>query len=425
MKDQKTSKKPPISGRKKPPSQKPSPTSIDRAGGPVARPSSKSVGAPKKKPGLRDTTVGRQDAGIAGVAVGVTGAAAVTAAAAGALTEETRAKLDRLQRDFGSLQESKLLTSVHNEMADIHSTLSLLPTEIEELRTRGYVFRSFLEKVQVLTEQWQEMNDRVAREVSKRVQELERNSDTTESALHQAMSGNTAQISRAESAINTFESKVRAARSAVEAMYAPLKQNVNQTNRQVQEIRQLLEQIDEASFQLLPAECPIAACKARLMEREAEGPEGLLFLTDERILFEQKEEVATKKVLFITTQKETVQEFIFAIPIGQVEEAKASDKKKFLGRKEMLELLFAPGADLRSATLRLLGAENEEWVRLIGRVKSGEIDKERTQPKDEAVVEAAQAAPTKCPTCGATLAVEIVRGMREITCDYCGSIIRL
>ena len=47
-------------------------------------------------------------------------------------------------------------------MADIETTLSLLPTEIEELRTRGYVFRSFLEnKVNVLAEQWEEVQGRV------------------------------------------------------------------------------------------------------------------------------------------------------------------------------------------------------------------------------------------------------------------------
>ena len=63
--------------------------------------------------------------------------------------------------------------------------------------------------------------------------------------------------------------------------------------------------------------------------------------------------------------------------------------------------------------------------KFISWVESFEIAKERAKPKDEAVVEAVRAAPTKCPTCGATLSVEIVRGMREITCEYCGSVIRL
>ena len=345
---------------------------------------------------------------------------------AGTVREETRAKLDDLQRELGNLQSSLLLTSIHNEMGSIETTLSLLPTEIKELRTRGYAFRSFLEnKIKVLAKQWKDINSRVSREVSRRQRELEREADEAESALQQAMSGRASQVSRAESAINTLESKVRAAQSAVGAMYQALEQNVGQTQSQVKEIRWLLDQVDEASFPLYPAEDPVAACEAQYMETKKEGPKGVLYLTDARLILEQKEEKATKKLLFITTEKETIQQLVFETPIGQVEEFKASDKG-FLGRKEMLELLFAPEADLSGATLRLHGgADNEDWAGLIGRVKSGEIDKERTQPKEETVVEAARAAPTKCPTCGATLSVEIVRGMREITCEYCGSVIRL
>jgi hypothetical protein len=276
----------------------------------------------------------------------------------------------------------------------------------------------------VLAEQWEEVHDRVSREASRRMRELEREADVAESALRQAMSGRSSQVTRAEGAISTLEHKTRAAQSAIEAMYETLKENVDQTRSQVEQTRWLLDQIDEASFQLHPAEDPVAACRAQYMETKKDGPEGVLYLTDERLIFEQKEEVATKKVLFIATEKETVQQLIFEVPIGQIEETKTS-QKGFLGRKEMLTLPFAPEADLSGATLRLHGAENEDWAGLIGRVKSGEITKERTQPKDEAAVEAARAAPTKCPTCGATLSVKIVRGMREITCEYCGSVIRL
>ncbi len=77
---------------------------------------------------------------------------------AGALSEDSQAKLDGLQDNFNDLQESMLLTRVHTEMADVETTLSLLPSEIETVRTRGYAFRSFLEnKVNVLSEQWDEI----------------------------------------------------------------------------------------------------------------------------------------------------------------------------------------------------------------------------------------------------------------------------
>jgi len=347
------------------------------------------------------------------------------ATTAGTVSEETRAKLDNLQDQLGDLQESLLLAGVQDDMGEIETALSLLPAEIEELRTRGYVFRRFLEnKANVLAGQWEAVHDRVSREVARRTRELEQEADLARSTFRQAMSGQASQVTRAEAEIQSLEHKVRAAQAAVGAMYGTLRQNVDQTRAQVEEIRWLLDQVDEAGFQLYPAEDPVAACRAQYMEAKKEGPQGVLFLTDERLIFEQKEEKATRKVLFITTEKETIQQLIFALPVGQIEEFQASDKG-FLGRKEMLELRFAPEADLSGATLRLHGADNEEWAGLIGRVKAGEIARERTRPKEEEAVEAARAAPTKCPTCGATLAVEIVRGMREITCEYCGSVIRL
>jgi hypothetical protein len=392
--------------------RKPTTPRAKRPAGPSRETHSGTI-AEKRKRGVPTSRATKRPAGTA-------------APPAGPLNEETRAQLDRLQDQFTRLQSSLLLTDVQNEIAKVESTLSLLPTEIEGLRARGYVFRSFLEnKVGVLSEQWDATKGGIAGEVSERTRALEPDANAAERALQQAMSGNTSLMARAESAIETLESKVYAAQSAVEAMYEPLQQNVDQTRRQVEEIRWLLDQIDEASFQLHPAEDPVAACEAQYTERQEEGPKGVLYLTDERLIFERKEEVATKKVLFITAAKETIQELVFAVPLGQIDESKASDKKKFLGRKEMLELLLAPEADLSGVTLRLLNAENEEWSALIGRVKSEEIVKERTRPKDEAAVEAARTAPTKCATCGATLSVEIVRGMREVTCEYCGSVIRL
>ena len=343
----------------------------------------------------------------------------------GTVSEETRKKLEALQSKLGEQQEALLLTSARTEIEDITTTLSLLPTEIEELRTRGYVFRSFLEqKVSVLAEQWAKTQGRASREIARHQQGLKQEAAAAENAVRLATSGRASAVARAESAVETLECKVDAARSAVGAMYDTLQENVDQTHSQVKDIRWLLDQMDEACFPLHPAEDPVAASEAQYMETKKDGPKGVLYLTDERLIFEQKEKKATKKVLFIATEKEQLQEQIFAVPVGQIDEVKTS-QKGFLGHKQMMEVLFAPEADLSGALLRLRGADNEEWAALIGRVKSGEIAKERTRPKDEAAVEAARAVPTKCPTCGATLSVEIARGMREITCEYCGSVIRL
>jgi hypothetical protein len=387
-----------------------------------------------KKPLTKQTTTAPRPSAIKSVkrppshiSSAAVGAAAVGgAAAAGAVAVAgAPAELGSLQDRLGRLQESLLLNEARQEMGDIESGLSMLPAEVEALRTRGYVFRSFLDqKLRVLAEQWDETRDRVAQEIDRRTRDLEMDASAAESALRQAASGGSAAIGRASSTIDTLEHKVGAAQSAVEALYENVQTNLQQCRTQIEQIRWLLDQVDEATFELYPAEDPVLAVRAQYMKSKKDGPEGVLLVTDERLIFEQKEEVTTKKVLFIATEKEKLQETLFAVTVGQIEEVKTS-QKGFLGSKQLLDIVFTSDADLSGVTMRVIGADNDEWAALIGRVRSGEIANERTSPKDETAVEAARKAPTKCTTCGATLDVEIVRGMREIKCDYCGSIIRL
>jgi hypothetical protein len=340
-----------------------------------------------------------------------------------AQAETAQERLEALSTQLSALQQAATLTDIHDDLEDVDSVLTVLPADVEALRARGYVFRNYLErKSEVLAEQWADMRERVVQETRRRSYELEREVARAGGALQAAHTGGTAQIASAESAINLLGTRVSAAQDAVEAMFDTLDDNVTQTQAQVEAVEWSLDQADQASFGFHPAEDLVAACRAQFLETKKEGPEGILFLTDERIIFERKEDVATKKVLFITTEKETVQEAVFAVPIGQVEEVKAS-QAGLLGHKEMLEIDFTREAPLSEARLRLRGADNEEWAGLIGRVRSGDIAGERTRPKEE--VEAAQDVPTKCPTCGAQITVSVVKGMREITCEYCGSLIRL
>jgi hypothetical protein len=344
-----------------------------------------------------------------------------------ALTE----KFDELETKFETLYKAALLSEVSDDLEDTDSALAALPVTLETLRSRGYAFKSFLEKkITVLQEQWDDLEERVLDGVDSRSEELIKETDKAAALLDQARarSGSSAkrQLDRCESALTRLESKVDAAQQALEGMYDTLDNNVDQTQRQLEAIAWALDQVDEASFRLYPAEAVVAACEAQLLERgDDEGPKGIFYLTDERVLFEQKEEVATKKVLFVTTEKKKVQELRFKVPIGNVEEMKATDKGT-IRHKELLELNFGGDASLRRAHLRLLGgADSEEWQGFIGRVVSGDIAQERVAPKDEAAVEAARAAPTVCPTCGAQFTQAIVRGMQEITCEYCGASVRL
>jgi hypothetical protein len=102
----------------------------------------------------------------------------------------------------------------------------------------------------------------------------------------------------------------------------------------------------------------------------------VLYLTDQRLIFEQKEEIATKKVLFITTAKHKVQGLKWAIPLNDVQDAQGS-KRGFLNKDDYLTITTSSGSPFQSADIHLNGESGENWREHIQRARSGAFASER------------------------------------------------
>ncbi len=345
---------------------------------------------------------------------------------------------DALQDDasrFSYLQNQLLLTDINDDIGDSDAAVAALPGNLENIRARGYVFKSYLEKkVETLTAQWQETRPRVVEAVETQQRSLQMDATNVQNLLNRRQS--------ASLALTSLEGKVHAAQNTVRGLYDNLDDNLNQTQQQIDDVSWTMQQAELASFGFLPTEAPVEAVPANWKKPgDNDGVDGMLMLTDQRLLFEQKEEVATKKILFITTEKKKVQALNWQIPAAHIDKA-AGAKKGLMGKDDFLTLTCSSdgafqnadgsplyiqgvGGKMTGMELHLKGETGEAWQGFIGRVKSKEIEKERTVPVDEKAVEAAAAAPTKCPTCGATLNQTVMRGQTEMKCDYCGSVIRL
>jgi len=343
--------------------------------------------------------------------------------------DPTIARVEGVERDLRGLQDDVAMTDIQDALGEIDAQVRDLPGAIQALRSRGYVFKKYLEnKAQVLTGQWADMRGRVMAAVDEQSRLLREQADQAQQRVTPLRwNRDEGEVAAVESVIADLESRLRAATRAIQNMYEPLRENISQTAGQIKEVAWTLDQVDAASFKLYPGEGVVAAVKAQWMTSEKEGPKGIFYVTEDRLLFEQREEVATKKVLFITTEKQKLQELKWQAAVGQVEQVTASEQGGAIlgiGKKELLGLGFDNRVPIRQALLRL-EADSDAWQALIGRVKSGDIAGERTCPRDEAIKEAVRAAPTKCPTCGAGITQAIVRGMNEIKCEYCGAVIRL
>lgn len=209
---------------------------------------------------------------------------------------------------------------------------------------------------------------------------------------------------------------------------------VDTLNKETNMLKQHLEHITWAFDQLAASTVRLHAAEGLIEVVEAvwapngkedkDDPKGFLVLTDQRMIFEQDEEIATKKVLFITTAKERVQKQLFEFPVVLIQDIVGS-KMGFFKNEDHIDMKLASGAPFPTCHIHLFHQGCEYWDGLIGKVKSGEFDRDRAVVISQDVLDKVKNAPTKCPSCGGTFSKPVLRGQEAITCEFCGAVTRL
>lgn len=347
--------------------------------------------------------------------------------------QQITSEINALQTKIGWLQESVRLSKTRDAVEDLQTNVNGMAQRIASLRTRGYFFEKDLEgQAQSFVASWALLYPNLQSQINLQSSTLTNALRPIEMQLPQlaAAAGNpvTARglLSSLQSAVGQLESKITAAERTVNGMYDQFNNQVYAATKHLNDIEYLVTQLAEASFQLLPTEGGIAAIKAvwcKTGKEQKDDPEGVLYLTDQRILFEQKEEIVTKKVLFVATEKEKVQNLQLEAPVALVEKVDTS-KQGMLKNEDHIEIQFASGAPVRGAHFHIWD-DCAEWQALINRSKSKDFDKGRAVAIDQAAADKVKAAPSQCPACGGNINQVVLRGQDTLTCEYCGNVIRL
>jgi hypothetical protein len=135
---------------------------------------------------------------------------------------------------------------------------------------------------------------------------------------------------------------------------------------------------------------------------------GVLFLTDQRLLWEDRVGDFELKI---------------EVPVSAITNAK--EKVDEEASAEYLELTFGAGAPLDSARFLLSLPVAEEWLQMIGQARSGGYEADRAVEIDKEELERIRNAPSQCSNCGAAFTAPILRGQKEITCEFCGVATRI
>jgi hypothetical protein len=345
-----------------------------------------------------------------------------------------RTDIQTAQNKMNTLQIGVRLTDIRDQLDDFETKTSMLPSRIAAVRTKGYVFGKNIEnRAATMRSDWIALSLKVLEQTNLQSNRLDMDMRALESIMLQLTSraanvGAAAPyLNQVNSGISTLESKVQSTQNTIRGMYDEFSAGLYKLSSELDHIEWMLAQYSTAKFPLLNTEAPVNAVKADLEITGKEGkgdPKGILYLTDKRLLFEQKEEIATKKILFITTEKEMVHKLLFEFPAVLVGKINVS-KEGFFKNEDHIDLELLSGGPFTVVHFHLDGQDCNEWQSQINKVKSKEFDLDRVVAVSEKELEKVKKAPSICPGCGGGINKPVLRGMDTITCDYCGYVIRI
>ncbi len=93
--------------------------------------------------------------------------------------------------------------------------------------------------------------------------------------------------------------------------------------------------------------------------------------------------------------------------------------------QDHLRIFFTSQGPYDKTQFHLLNKDNKEFSQTIRRIQAGDYLKNRTEEIEAEVIERVKNAPSQCPGCGGAISQKILRGQDSITCEYCGTVIRL
>jgi len=334
-------------------------------------------------------------------------------------------EIEAIREQFTGLIRRVKLTDTVEDVSILGNKIEKLPEEIDNIRDRGYIFRAHLEdKVEVMAEQWDAMQNRVDDWNEDEAKDLDDDLEDIEKLLteigDELTVGDKRIKAKVETMLSILDEKVKVSEEQIETIYEEVERECNTTYSQINKIKTYLDQADEASFDFNSGENVFMVAKAE-WDDGGEKPDGMFFVTNQRLIFEQKEKTGKRFGMFGGKE---VQDVLWEAPINLLEGLEA-ENKGMMGGKDMLNMTFGSGAPYGHIVVELKGGvDNKYWLAQINRLRRGELDGSSVVEADDDLKERMQNAPTSCSTCGATLP-QLMAGQTQLTCEYCGTSVRI
>lgn len=360
----------------------------------------------------------------------LSGSASASVAGAPDPMEPFKTRISTLKSNIDDIPKQVRLSDVRDAAENIETQANRVADLANQVREMGYAWEKDLEPRCIdYRRRWQDLKPQVMARIEQESSALANRVTQVRYqgnyALQHATTPSNAdkELSDGERAVNALLNEAKAASTSIRGMFDQFSADLGKLEAHLNTVKQMLERAAQSKIEWLPGEAIVQNVPAKWDRDGNDDPRGYLVLTDARLIFERDEEIATKKVLFIATEKKRVQEVMWAIPLAQMSAVSAS-KRGLMGHEDHLDFEFAPSAPLPRAHLHIDGQDANEWQGIVNRAKTGGLESTRVVALSDAEKNRLKNAPTKCPNCANPLTAPILRGQTEIKCPACGTVTR-
>lgn len=320
-----------------------------------------------------------------------------------------------VQNEVAELMDEVALKAVYSELANLENEMRSLERKLAGLRARGYMIEKSLEAdITILASQWDRVKGNAEKTIEGQSRMLAEQMTSINASLGRlvGMSGNLESarphFMQLKSAVASLEASADAADAAVIGQFDAYADEVEALAAHLDWVDWMLDALETASFRLLATESGVAAVEAVYARPGLEPENGILFLSDQRLLWEDRVGAFELKI---------------DVPLQQVEEVQKNTAEE--SGQEFLDVSLGTGAPYPSARFELSMPVAEDWIKMIGRARSGGYAQDRAVEISQGDLDRIKNAPQQCSNCGAVFTDPVLRGQTAINCEYCGVVARL
>jgi hypothetical protein len=337
-------------------------------------------------------------------------------------TQNTRqnlyqSKINGLMGEINTLRMQ--LSGTENKVNSVDNVLSKLPSRISAIRQMNYKIQVNLEGDQLTaSERWSQIGPSIKLEVSNQASILKNELSSLERDVNarristsfdiSGLMGLDLRLNTVKVLVYNFSSRIDKDMLPLQSILAPLEQGVSVAE-------EVVKLTSAASYQWKEGETPVIAIHAKNMNEKTEG---VLTLTNHRVIYEIEKEVVLKKTFFIVTEKKMERSTSIERPIGAV--SKITKGRVGLLAGDGLYVEFKQG-DIQ-LKLDTKGEDADRVIKFYSLIVSGQVDDElgKSTPVEHKTDEKRI---VSCPKCGAPYTDEIYRGQQTVQCKYCNTLI--